>query len=469
MEVISFLNDNILWGVPMLILMIGTGIYLTIATKGIIFTRFGTVMKYTLNTIIGRQKKADDEGAITPFQAVSTALAATVGTGNIVGIAVVIQVGGPGAIFWMLVAALLGMVTKYAEVTLAVAYRERNADGNIVGGPMYYLEKGVGKKWIAVAFCFAGAASSFGIGNMVQANSLSGAVDATFGVSPWISGILLSVFAGLVIIGGIKRISSVAEILVPFMAALYIIGAIVVLIINAEKIPMAIALIFKDAFTGSAAVGGFVGATIMYGMRIGVARGVFTNEAGLGSAPIAHATAENDHPARQGLWGSFEVFFDTIVMCTITALVVLTSELWYTEPMLSGNALCQAAFQNAFNGGQYIVSVGLILFVFATVIGWYYYGESCSRYIWGKTGVKIYQVLYVIALFVGAMAKLDLVWEIADLLNAFMAIPNLIGLIILTPVIKRLTNDLFSDPARIRPKNEDFSKFLVNRKQKSFN
>ena len=420
-------------------------------------------MKYTLKTIIGRQKKSDDEGAITPFQAVSTALAATVGTGNIVGIAVSIQTGGPGAIFWMLVAALFGMVTKYSEVTLAVAYRERDSEGNLVGGPMYYLSKGTGKKWVAVAFCFCGALSSFGIGNMTQANSLSGAVNATFGVPTWISGLVLAALAGLVVIGGLKRISSVAEILVPFMAALYIIGALIVLVINAPKIPMAIGLIFENAFTGTAAKGGFLGASIMYGMRIGVARGVFTNEAGLGSAPIAHASADNDHPARQGLWGSFEVFFDTVVMCTITALVIITSGLWDSDPMMSGNALAQAAFKNAFNGGQYIVSIGLVLFVFATIIAWYYYGESCTKYISGKKGVRIYQVLFVIAIFIGAMAKIDLVWELADLLNAFMAIPNLIGLIILTPVVKNLTEDLFSDPSRIRPKGEDFSRFLITK------
>ncbi len=460
MEVIKFLNENIFWGVPMLVLMMGCGIYLTIVTRGNVFRRFGVVMRYTLLTIFKRKQVAD-QGAITPFQAVSTALAATVGTGNIVGVAVAIQTGGPGAIFWMLVAALLGMATKYAEVTLSVAYRIRNADGQLAGGPMYYITRGMGKKWLAYLFCVFAAAASFGIGNMVQANSLSGNVQASFGIAPWITGIVVAVLAGLVLIGGIKRISKVAEILVPFMAAFYIIGALVVLAINITEIPAAIALIGKHAFTGSAASGGFLGATIMYAVRIGVARGVFTNEAGLGSAPIAHASAETDHPARQGLWGAFEVFFDTIIMCSITALVILTSGLWNAEPMIEGSALSQEAFSQAFSGGGYIVTIGLVLFAFATIIAWYYYGARCMEFIAGQTGVKVYRLLYIAAIFIGSVLKIAIVWEIADLLNGLMAIPNLIALIVLSSVIKKLSEDFFRDSARIRSKDEDYSKYLV--------
>lgn len=463
--VIEFLNRNIFWGIPMLLLILVSGCYLTFITKGVIFRRFGTVMKYTLKTIFKRNK-VEDAGAITPFQAVSTALAATVGTGNIVGVAVAIQTGGPGAIFWMLMAALLGMVTKYAEVTLSVAYRVRNADGNFTGGPMYYITKGLGKKWLAVLFCLFGSIASFGIGNMVQANSLSGGVQASFGISPWITGLVITVLAGLVLIGGIKRISKVAEILVPFMAVLYIIGTLIVLVVNSNLIPAAVGMIVSHAFTGTAAGGGFLGASIMYGARIGVARGVFTNEAGLGSAPIAHATAETDHPARQGLWGAFEVFFDTIVMCFMTALVIITSGLWNAAPMLSGNALAQTAFSNAFAGGGYVVSVGLVLFAFATIIAWYYYGEKCVEFIAGAKGIQIYRLFFVLAIYIGSVAKLTVVWELADLLNGLMAVPNLIALIALSPVIRNLSNDFFADPHRIRPKNEDFTRLLILKNQK---
>lgn len=466
MKVLQFLNDNIVWGLPMLILMMGTGLILTIVTKGVVFRKFGTLMKYTLATIFKRQK-VEDEGAISPFQAVATALAATVGTGNIVGVAVAIQTGGPGAIFWMWISSLLGMVTKYAEVTLSVAYRERNEKGELVGGPMYYIEKGTGKKWLALLFSLFGALAAFGIGSSVQSNSLAGGVESSFGIEPWVTGIVISILAGAVLIGGIKRISSVAEILVPFMAVFYIVGALIVLVINRELIPSAFATIFKDAFTGTAATGGFLGASVMYATRIGVSRGVFTHEAGLGSAPIAHASAENDHPARQGLWGAFEVFFDSIVMCTITALVIITSGLWKADPMLDGNALSQVAFNNAFSGGQYVVSIGLVLFAFATIIAWYYYGEKCIEYLAGQKAIPLYCVIYIITIFIGCISELDLVWELADLLNGLMAIPNLIGLLILTPVIKKLSDDFWKEPHRTRPRDENFKEFLTYKNRPS--
>ena len=461
MDVIRFLNDNIIWGIPMLVLMLGTGAYLAMVTKGVLFSKFGTVMRYTGKTLFQKSPKGQQKGSISPFQAVSTALAATVGTGNIVGVAVAIQTGGPGAIFWMWVAALFGMVTKYAEVTLAVAYRQKNKNGELVGGPMYYITKGLHKRRLAVLFCLFGFLSSFGIGNMVQANSLAGGLSASFSIQPWISGIVISILAGCVLIGGIKRISRVTEILVPFMALFYILGALLVVGIHIDRVPAAFSMIFKDAFSGSAAAGGFAGATMLYAMRIGVARGVFTNEAGLGSAPIAHAAANNDHPARQGLWGAFEVFFDTIVMCTITALVILTSGVWQTTA--EGSALSQRAFAGAFAGGEYIVSIGLVLFAFASIIAWYYYGEKCLEFLSGSKYVFVYRLAFIAAIFLGCVADLALVWELSDLLNGLMAIPNLIALVALAPAVRMLSRDLFADPHRIRKKNEDFSALLVTR------
>lgn len=463
LKLIEWLNANIIWGIPMLILMLGTGLFLLIRTKGVIFTRFGTVMGNTLKTIFKKQNN-DVDGMITPFQAVCTALAATVGTGNIVGIAIAISVGGPGSIFWMWICALLGMVTKFCETTLAVAYREKNENGDYVGGPMYYISRGLGWKRTAVIFCVFAVVASFGVGNMVQANAVSGGLESSFHISTYVTGIVLAALVCLVIVGGIKRISAVAEKLVPFMALLYIVAAIVVLVINAEAIPAALKLIVGDAFTGTAAVGGFAGSTMLYTARIGVARGVFTNEAGLGSAPIAHASANTDHPARQGCWGAFEVFFDTIVMCTITALVVITSGLW-TDSSLDGTELSLTAFRNAIPGGEYIVSIGIVLFAFATIIAWYYYAEKALEYIAGALIIKLYKVAFVILVFVGCVAEVDVVWELADLFNGLMAIPNLIALVALSATIVKLTKDFFDDSKTIRPKDTSFVSSLQFKKK----
>ena len=427
MTFLASLNDNVIWGIPMVVLMIGTGLFLLIVTKGVIFRHFGIVMRYTTKTLFQKKDKSQQhEGDISPFQAVCTALAATVGTGNIVGVALAIATGGPGAMFWLWLSALVGMVIKYCEVTLSVAYRTTNEKGELVGGPMYYITRGLGLKWLAVLFALFGFIASFGIGASVQANSLATGVNSSFGIPLWAIGIVVALLAALVVIGGITRIASVTEILVPFMAIFYIVGAIVVLILNAGEIPAAFASIFHDAFTG---------------------------------------TAANDHPARQGLWGSFEVFFDSIVMCTITGLVILTSGLWHADPMMNEGAMSSAAFEQAFTGGQYIVTVGLMLFAFATIIAWYYYGEKCVEYLFkGKRiAIRLYQVAYVIMVFVGCVASLDTVWEFADLFNGLMAFPNLIALIGLSPVIKKLTVDLFSDPDRIRPRGTDFSKLLTFR------
>ena len=469
LNVIGYLNDNIVWGLPMVILMLGTGIFLTVLTKGVIFTKFHIVMRYTTKTLFRKVDKSKlEEGAITPFQAVCTALAATVGTGNIVGVALAIATGGPGAVFWLWISALVGMVIKYCEVTVSMAYRTTNEKGELVGGPMYYITRGMGKKWLAILFALLGGLASLGIGASVQANALAGGVNATFGVPTWTVGIVVAALGALIFIGGIKRIANVTEFLVPFMSILYIVGALIVLIINIDQIPTAFGLIIKNTFTGTAAMGGFLGASVMYACRIGMARGVFTHEAGMGSAPIAHASADNDHPARQGLWGAFEVFFDSIVMCTVTALVILTSGLWF-DPALVGDtrAMSATAFENAFTGGQYIVTVGICLFAFATIVAWYYYGEKCVEYLSkGSKLVKLgYQIIYTAMVYVGCVASLDAVWEFADLFNGLMAIPNLIALIVLAPAIKRLSDDFFHDPDAQRPKNTDFS-HLTQEKEK---
>lgn len=385
------------------------------------------------------------------------------------GVALAVATGGPGAIFWLWLSALAGMVIKYCEVTLSVAYRTRNERGEIVGGPMYYISRGLGVSWLAVLFAIFGFLASFGIGASVQANSLATSVNATFGIPLPAIGAVVAALAGLVLIGGIKRISQITEVLVPFAAVFYLIAAFVVLVFNAAEIPAAIGMIFRDAFTGTAATGGFLGATVMYACRVGMSRGVFTHEAGMGSAPIAHASADTDHPARQGLWGTFEVFFDTIVMCTITGLVIITSGLWHADPMMSEGAMSSAAFGQSIPGGQYIVTVGLMLFAFATLIAWYYYGEKCVEYLFrrapaaARVAVRVYQVAYVAMVFAGCVTNLDVVWEFADCFNGLMAIPNLIALIALSPVIRRLAADFFRDPDRRRPRDTDYSGLLVFR------
>lgn len=464
MNFIGVLNDRLVWGLPMVILMIGTGIFLTIITKAVVFTKFRIVMRYTAKTLLGEDKQIQvEKGTITPFQAVCTALAATVGTGNIVGVAVAIAAGGPGAVFWMWISALIGMVIKYCEVTLSQAYRTTNHKGEIVGGPMYYISKGMGTERLAVLFAVFASFASLGIGASVQANALAGGLNAAFGFDLHIIGVVCAILGALIFIGGIKRIADVTEFLVPFMSILYIGSALVVLFFHFTEIPRAFAMIFTDLFTGSAAMGGFAGATVTYACRIGMARGVFTHEAGMGSAPIAHASASNDHPARQGLWGAFEVFFDSIVMCTITALVILTSELWHDPVhMRDGRAMSAAAFESALPFGGYIVTLGLCLFAFATIIAWYYYGEKCIEYLsMGNKSIRLgYQTVYAGMVYVGSVASLDIVWAFADLFNGLMAIPNLIALVVLSPSIKHLSEDFFRNPDTRRPKDAVFTHLI---------
>lgn len=440
MELNSQLN-SLVWGPYMLVLIVGTGVYLTTRTNFMSITKIGYVLKNTLLKMF--EKTTVGEGEITPFQAVATALAATIGIGNIAGVATAIALGGPGAVFWMWVSAIFGMATKYGEVVLAIKYREKTPDGRFVGGPMYYIRNGLNLKWLAAIFAFFGALAAFGIGNMTQANSVAAAMEATFGANKLVSGIVLAVATAAVVLGGLKRIAQVTERLVPFMAALYIIGGIIILIIKASSIPAAFGFIFSSAFTGTAAVGGFAGSTIMMATRYGVARGVFSNEAGLGSAPIAHAAATTDSAVKQGLWGIFEVFMDTIVVCSITALSIVVTGVWQTGE--TGAALTTAAFNEGLPGpGGIIVAVGVLLFAYSTILSWEYYGERCAEYLFGSKAIMPYRVIWIPFILIGAIGGLVTIWDIADTLNGLMAIPNLIGLLGLSGVIIKLTKDYFS-------------------------
>lgn len=445
MELNSVVN-GIVWGPLMLLLLVGTGIYLTVRTNFLSLAKFGYVIKNTLCKVFEKGKRG--EGEITPFQALATALAATIGTGNIAGVATAIAIGGPGAIFWMWISALFGMTTKFGEVVLAIHYRDKTEDGRYVGGPMYYIEKGLKMKWLSVIFAILGALAAFGIGNMVQANSVAASLESTFSIPKIVSGVVLALAAAAVILGGLKRIAKVTEKLVPFMAVFYILGALIIIIINITHLPAAFAMIFGEAFTGTAAAGGFAGSTLMIAMRRGVARGVFSNEAGLGSAPIAHAAAQTDHPVRQGLWGIFEVFADTLVICSLTALTILVTDVWYTGE--TGAALTASAFSHGLPGelGGSIVAIGVLLFAFSTLLSWAYYGERCAEYVFGSKVNMIYRVLWIPFIVIGAVGGLTFIWDLADTMNALMAIPNLIALLALSGVIIKLTKDFFETKAK---------------------
>jgi alanine or glycine:cation symporter, AGCS family len=445
----SFLNA-LVWGPPMLILLMGTGVLLLFVTRAVQFRHIGTALVEVLGKM--RQRKAG-AGNVTPFQAVATALASTVGVGNIAGVATAITLGGPGALFWLWVSGLLGMGTKYAEIVIALHYRERDAKGIMRGGAMYTLKKrGLG--WLGTIFALLTALAAFGIGNMVQANSVAQSLQASFGFSPSIVGVVLVVISGAVILGGLKRIAAFAEILVPFMAILYLAGGIVLLIMNAGRIPEALRLVFDGAFNGTAAAGGFAGATIMMAMRYGVARGLFSNEAGLGSAPMVHATAETDHPVRQGLYGIFEVFVDTILICTTTGLVVLVSGAW--QGGTTGAALSAQAFSAGLPGnwGGIIVTSGLVLFAYSTLIGWSVYGETGAVYLFGARASLPYRVLWLVFIYLGAVGSLQLVWNIADTLNGLMAIPNLISVLISIPLLIQLHKEFFDKTRTVPPPPE---------------
>lgn len=451
----NFLNSvsAFVWGPVMLVLILGTGFYLMIGLRFMPVRQLG----YGFATL-WRGRQGRGEGDISAFNALMTALAATIGTGNIIGVATAIYLGGPGALFWMWCTALVGMATKYAEAVCAVRYRETDEAGNHVGGPMYYIKNGLGTNWLWLGSLFAifGAIAGFGIGNMVQANSVADALQSLFQVSTeqqlsvtqqWlfkgVIGLLLAGFVWLVLIGGIRRIAEVAGKLVPTMAILYILGGLTVLVLNATEIPTAFQLIFTQAFTGTAATGGFAGVAVLAAIRYGIARGIFSNEAGLGSAAIAHAAAKTNNPVQQGIIAMLGTFIDTLIVCTITGLVIITSGAWTSGE--TGAPLSAMAFEQSLAYGHYLVTFGLIFFAFTTLLGWSFYGEKCVQYLFGFKAVTVFRWLWVFAIPIGAIAELKFVWIIADILNALMAIPNLIALLLLSPVIFKLTRQYFSN------------------------
>ncbi len=429
---------SFVWGPPMLLFLVGTGLWLTISLKGLQFRKLGYSLYLAL---IKRKEEGDNPGDISHFQALMTALSATVGTGNIAGVATAIAAGGPGALFWMWVTGLVGMATKYSEAVLAVKYRKVDADGNMSGGPMYYIADGVGWKWLGTLFAIFASVAAFGIGNMVQSNSVADAVQATFNVPLYVTGIVLMVFTAAVILGGIKNIGRVTGLLVPIMIGFYMVGALIILIIYIAEIPGALAMIVRDAFTPTAATGGFLGSTVMMTIRMGVARGVFSNESGLGSAPIAAAAAQTKHPVTQALVSMTQTFIDTLVVCTMTGLVLIITGTWNSGE--TGASLTTTAFQAGFTGGKYVVTIGLVLFAYSTILGWCYYGEKSIEYLFGEKVIMPYRIIFVLFVGIGAVAKLDLVWSLSDVFNGMMAIPNLIGLLILSPVIVKETRDYF--------------------------
>lgn len=438
--------DGIVWGPPLLILLVGTGIYFTFKLNFIQMFKLPLAIKYLF---LNDDDKSDNEakGEVSSFAALCTALSATIGTGNIVGVATAIATGGPGALFWMWVAAFFGMATKYAEGVLAIKYREVDENGEMSGGPMYYIEKGVGNKSLANMFAFFGiAVALLGIGTFGQVNSISKAALISFNIPIWFTAIIITILVTLVTLGGIKRISNVAEKIVPTMAILYIIGALLVLICNFKAIPSAITLIIKSAFNPSAALGGTTGITISLAIQIGIGRGVFSNEAGLGSAPIAAAAAKTKYPVKQGLISMTGTFIDTIIICTMTGLaIVLTGSF---NSGLEGAAMTTFAFENGLPFaiiGKYIVNIGLIFFAFTTIIGWNYYGERCIQYLIGIKGIKFYKIIFIALVGVGPFLSLNLVFIIADIVNGLMALPNLIGLIKLRNIVISETNNFFEN------------------------
>lgn len=437
---VSWLN-GVVWGVPMLILILGTGLFLMVALKGMPLLRI--LMGFRLMWA-GRAKGDAATGEVSPFQALMTCLSSTVGAGNIAGVATAIFLGGPGALFWMWCTALVGMATKYSEIVLAVHYREKDERGEFIGGPMYAIKNGLGKSWAWLGFVFAifGGLAGFGIGNMVQSNSMAEVLESTFHIERWVTGLVATIIVALVILGGIKRIARVAGSLVPFMCIGYVIMSLVVLGIYFDRIPAAFALIFTHAFTPSAATGGFAGAAVMMAIQYGVARGIFSNEAGLGTAGVAQAAGTTNSPVRSGLIGMIGTFIDTIIICTMTGLTIICSGVWMSGE--KGASLSAAAFESALPGiGSYLLAIALLVFTFTTILGWSYCGEKCWIYLAGRKTVLPFRICWVLAVFGGAVFQLDFVWLLADTLNALMAIPNLVALLLLSPTVLKLTKDYF--------------------------
>lgn len=430
--------DAFVWGPPLLILLVGTGIYLTIRLGLLQVARLPKAFQLIFT-------KDKGHGDVSSFAALCTALAATVGTGNIIGVATAIKVGGPGALFWMWMAAFFGMATKYAEGLLAIKYRSKDANGAVAGGPMHYILLGMGEKWrpLAIFFALAGVlVALLGIGTFTQVNSITESIQNTAQIDPAITALVLSVFVAIAVFGGLKSISKVSTAVVPFMAIVYILGTLIVIFFNIEKIPATLALIFTSAFSPVAAVGGFAGATIRTAIQNGVARGVFSNESGLGSAPIAAAAAKTNEPVEQGLISMTGTFIDTLIICTLTGLTILVTGVWSGD--LNGVALTQSAFSTIFsNFGPALLTIFLVLFAFTTILGWNYYGERCFEFLFGVRFIWLYRVVFVLMVLLGGFIELDMVWIIADIVNALMALPNLIALLVLSPVVIAETKKYF--------------------------
>jgi AGCS family alanine or glycine:cation symporter len=424
---------SLMWGPWLLILLLGTGCWLTFSLKGIQVRQIFYSLRLTFS------KEREGEGDISHFGALMTALAATVGTGNIAGVSIAVALGGPGAIFWMWLTGLVGMATKYSEGFLAVKYRQVNLKGEISGGPMYYLEKGLGQKWLAICFAFFGAMAAFGIGNMVQANTTAQALSRFLGINSFFVGGVMMLLTAMVIIGGIKRIADTASYLVPIMVVIYFLGALVIILNNLEHLGAGIAMILQDAFTGTAATGGFAGASLANTIRYGVARGLFSNESGMGSAPIAAAAAKTNQPPKQALVSMAGTFIDTLVVCSLTALTLSSTGVWVSGE--TGVALTLQAFSSGLPGlwGNLIVTIATVTFAFSTILAWEYYGEKCFEYLFGEKHILFYRYAWIVFVFVGAQIKLEMVWNFADAMNALMAVPNLIGLILLSGTLVKGT------------------------------
>lgn len=459
--------DSIIWGPPLLILLMGTGIYLTIRLKLLQIFRLPLALKY----VFGKDEEAkseDTKGDISSFQALCTALSATIGTGNIVGVATAITAGGPGAMFWMWLAAFFGMATKYSEGLLAIKYREVDANGQMSGGPMYYIQNGLGLKWLAKLFAFFGiGVALLGIGTFGQVNSIAAAAKS-YDIPLYVTAIVVTVLVAAITLGGIKRISKVSELVVPFMAAAYILGSIAVLVANYQAIPAAIGLIITSAFNPQSVLGGTAGITVIVAMRSGVARGIFSNESGLGSAPIAAAAARTKSPARQGLITMTGTFFDTIIVCTMTGIVIVLTGTWSQgmSGAVAGANMTTVAFEAGLPiavVGKFIVNIGLLFFAFTTIIGWNYYGERCTEYLLGVKAILPYRIIYIALIAVGPFLPLDLIFIIADIVNGCMAFPNLVGLIGLRKVIIEETELFFKELKQKKiSKNEENIEFLEN-------
>jgi AGCS family alanine or glycine:cation symporter len=434
--------NGLVWGPIMLTLLLGTGIFLTIGLRGMTITRIPYAFKQLL-----KGRKASGEGEISPFNALMTALSSTVGTGNIAGVATAIGIGGPGALFWMWCTALVGMATKYAEAVLAVNFRETDAAGKKVGGPMYYIKNGLGKRWKPLAFLFAlfGALAGFGLANTVQSNTVSQVLFNNFQIPTVASGLVMALLVALVLLGGIQRIAQVAGKLVPLMTVIYLVSTLLILLMNLTEIPAALVFIVDSAFNGTAATGGFAGATVMIALRMGVSRGIFSNESGLGSAPIAHAAAATNSPVRQGTIAMLGTFIDTLIICTMTGLVLIVTDVWNSD--LQGAAMTLQVFDSSLPFGGDILSLCIALFAFTTMLGWSYYGERCAQFLLGPKVVLPFRVLWVVGIFLGTQMSLGLVWKMSDALNGMMAIPNLIALLLLSPVVFKLTRQYYQQSA----------------------